>query len=51
MKFREFESKVQEEVRKFLETWVEENRINPDEYPMEMREPDWWEQFIVAMQD
>lgn len=33
----------------FFTDWVEENKAEPDQWPMEMDEPEWWEQLIARL--
>lgn len=47
MEFKEFESKLGDDVQSFLTNWIENSRDTPDEFPMKMDEDEWWEQFIA----
>tara|TARA_R100001594_G_C3862085_1_gene221222 strand:+ start:163 stop:324 length:162 start_codon:yes stop_codon:yes gene_type:complete len=49
--FKQFETELLEEARKWLINWVEKNAAAPDEYPMEMLNEEWWEQFISSFYD
>lgn len=50
MKFREFETKLLAEVQHFLINWAENARATPEDYPMEMGEADWIEQFVMQLE-
>jgi len=47
IKFKEFEDKLRDHIEGWLRDWVGNNADFPDEYPMQMPEAEWWEQFIV----
>lgn len=46
MTFEEFISTLQHDIETFKNHWVEEhNYRGPEQYPMEMSEGEWYEQF------
>jgi hypothetical protein len=50
MTVHEFYYNVDAAIRSFYKFWLEENKIDPIEYPEEMEEGDWQEQFAVWME-
>lgn len=41
---------MQHELKDFIENWEEKNLENPTDWPMEMSEEDWLDQFITWLQ-
>lgn len=45
--FDEFKNETLREFNKFFEWWIEENKKDPNMFPLKMGLGDWWEQFIM----
>lgn len=46
MTLEEFEKDVQETLKRFVRLYAEGNRKDPVNWPLDMDEGEWWEQFI-----
>ena len=46
MTLNEFEQELMGEVQEFAKQWRDEHTEAPDEWPLNMNEGDWFEQFI-----
>lgn len=46
---REFTAILQRDIADFERKWESDHEAMPDDFPMEMDLPEWWEQFLVAM--
>ena len=51
MTLQEFETLALKQMRQFFQDWRDKMQTNPDEYPAEMPEPDWFEQLIVTLEN
>lgn len=47
MTLEEFVSGLERELSDFKQMWVDENKLSPDEFPLEMNEGEWYEQWIA----
>jgi len=50
MKLLEFVLVTQQELEEFKIWWGKENKKNPTQFPLELNEGDWYEQFITYQQ-
>ena len=48
MKLSEFKLKLLDEVEHFEDNWIEESLRDSEQYPMELTEDEWWEQWMAA---
>jgi hypothetical protein len=47
---QQFVAELREEVSGFYDFWLEQHKVKPQEWPLEMEtgnEGEWWEQFIA----
>jgi hypothetical protein len=49
MMLDELEERLKSEIESFMVWWGKENKKAPKIFPLEMRFPDWMDQFIVFM--
>lgn len=49
MTLDEFRTKATQEVQEFFTKWEKDAVSQPDMFPMEMDEADWFEQLIVTL--
>lgn len=41
-----FVSKTREELKEFQEEWLSKHELDPESFPLDMSEGDWFEQYI-----
>lgn len=50
MTLDEFVQQTIEDLRLFKEIWEKRNESDPENYPLEMNEEEWEEQFFIALE-
>ena len=51
MQFKEFESDLRDKVSDFAQFYAKNMRDDPENFPSEMHVADWWEQFVMHVED
>lgn len=51
MTFKEFMNELRGATNDFEKMWEKRMQAHPDQYPNEMLDGDWWEQFITFSGD
>lgn len=46
-----FYSDVTNNIDKFYQDWVLKNRTDPEAYPLSMPDAEWWEHFLMYMEN
>lgn len=49
MTLDEFEADLLKEAKEFVQKWRDGNERLPDEWPLEMNDGEWWEQYLSDM--
>lgn len=47
MNIAEFAREEQETITAFIQWWMDNNKINPGHFPLEMEPEEWFEQYIA----
>lgn len=51
MTFKEFESELADKVSEFKEEYAKGMRDEPENFPDEFNRADWWEQFVMHIEN
>lgn len=49
MTLQEFKSAIVKDAEEFVKTWEAGKNHNPEQYPLELPEGDWYDQFLAYL--